>query len=266
MSKRKVIHPEMRAQQTILRLQALRLSEGYQAKIARERATDIRKAIKELSKYHYSEWEGMAADHIIKEPKLKETITKLYLNVGTPVARVAVNRFLQRKADTSDMWEEALYEWTKKHMGAKIGLMEAAVNDWLKNEVRRVIEDNPGAGIEKMTQIMQRSVSQNWNNVKEWQTRRIVQTETMGAMNVAATESSDLLGMDYERTWSIAGNNTRPTLEVMDGVTIQKGEFFNVGVFMMAHPMDDSMGAPAGEIINCSCCSIDMPIDSGIIL
>ena len=104
MSKRKVITPAMRAQQTILRLQALRLSEGYKAKIARERTTAIRKAIKELSKYPYSEWEGMAADHIIKEPKLKETITKLYLNVGTPVARVAVNRFLQRKADASDMW------------------------------------------------------------------------------------------------------------------------------------------------------------------
>ena len=83
---------------------------------------------------------------------------------------------------------------------------------------------------------------------------------------MAATESIDLLGINYERTWSIAGNNTRPTHEVMDGVTIQKGEFFNVGGFMMAHPMDDSMGAPAGEIINCSCCSIDMPIDSGIIM
>ena len=117
-----------------------------------------------------------------------------------------------------------------------------------------------------MTQIMQRSVSKNWNAVKEWQTRRIVQTETMGAMNVAASESIDLLGIDYERTWSIAGNNTRPTHEVMDGVTIQKGEFFNVGGFMMAHPMDDSMGAPAGEIINCSCCAIDTPKDSGLII
>ena len=266
MSKRKVITPAMRAQQTILRLQALALSEAYKAKLARDRTTAIHKAIKELSKYPYTEWEGMAADHIIKEPKLKETITKLYLNVGTPIARVAVNRFLQRKADASDMWEEALYEWTRKHMGAKIGLMEAAVNDWLKDQVRKVIEENPGAGIEKMTQIMQRSVSKNWNAVKEWQTRRIVQTETMGAMNVAASESIDLLGIDYERTWSIAGNNTRPSHEVMDGVTIQKGEFFNVGGYLMAHPMDDSMGAPAGEIINCSCCSIDMPIDSGIIL
>lgn len=266
MSKRKVITPAMRAQQTILRLQALALSEAYKAKLARDRTIAIRKAVKELSKYPYSEWEGMAADHIIKEPKLKTTLTNLYLNVGTPVARVAVNRFLSRKADAEDMWEEALYNWVKKNMGAKINLMEAAVNDWLKNEVRRVIEDNPGAGIEKMTQIMQRSVADSWSNVKEWQTRRIVQTETMSAMNVAASESIDLLGINYERTWSIAGNNTRPTHEVMDGVTIQKGEFFNVGGFLMAHPMDDSMGAPAGEIINCSCCAIDMPKDSGLVM
>lgn len=256
----------MRAQQTVLRLQVLALSEAYKRKIANDRTIAIRKAVKELSKYPYPEWEGMAADHIIKEPKLKETITGLYLNVGTPIARVAVNRFLSRKADASDMWEEALYEWTRKHMGAKIGLMEEAVNDWLKDQVRKVIEENPGAGIEKMTQIMQRSVSKNWNAVKEWQTRRIVQTETMSAMNVAASESIDLLGIDYERTWSIAGNNTRPSHEVMDGVTIPKGEYFNVGGYLMAHPMDDSMGAPAGEIINCSCCSIDMPINSGIIL
>ena len=140
MQKRKVITPAQRAQQTVLRLQALRLSEGYKAKIARERTIAIRKAIKELSKYPYNEWEGMAADHIIKEPKLKTTLTSLYLNVGTPVARVAVNRFLQRKADTSDMWEEALYNWVKKNMGAKINLMESAVNSWLKDEVRRVID------------------------------------------------------------------------------------------------------------------------------
>ena len=55
MSKRKVITPAMRAQQMVLRLQALRLSEGYKAKIARERTTAIRKAIKEMSKYPYSE-------------------------------------------------------------------------------------------------------------------------------------------------------------------------------------------------------------------
>jgi hypothetical protein len=266
MQKRKVITPAMRAQQTVLRRQSLILSEAYKAKLARDRTIAIRKAIKEMAKYPPNEWEGMAADHIIKEPKLKTTLTSLYLNVGTPVARVAVNRFLSRKADTSDMWEEALYEWTRKNMGAKINLMEAAVNDWLKGQVRNVIEDNPGVGIEKMTQIMQRSVSQNWNTIKEWQTRRIVQTETMSAMNVAASESIDLLGMDYERTWSIAGNNTRPTHEVMDGVTIPKGEYFNVGGYLMSHPMDDSMGAPAGEIINCSCCAIDMPKDSGMVM
>lgn len=264
MSKRKVITPAMRAQQTVLRLKALALSEAYKAKLARERTIAINKAIKEMAKYPPGDWEGMAADHIIKEPKLKTTLTSLYLNVGTPVARVAVNRFLSRKADAEDMWEQALYNWVKKNMGAKINLMEAAVNSWLKDEVRRVIDENAGAGIEKMTQIMQRSVADSWSNVKEWQTRRIVQTETMSAMNVAASESIDLLGIDYERTWSIAGNNTRPTHEVMDGVTINKGEFFNVGGFMMAHPMDDSMGAPAGEIINCSCCAIDMPKDSGM--
>jgi len=266
MNKLKTITPAMRAQQTILRQQSLALSEAFKVKIARDRTIAIRKAVKEMAKYPPNEWEGMAADHIIKEPKLKSTLTKLYLNVGTPVARIAVNRFLSRKADMEDMWEEALYNWVKKNMGAKINLMEAAINDWLKDEVRKVIDENAGAGIEKMTQIMQRSVADSWSNVKEWQTRRIVQTETMSAMNVAASESIDLLGIDYERTWSIAGNNTRPSHEVMDGVTIQKGEFFNVGGYLMAHPMDDSMGAPAGEIINCSCCAIDTPKDSGLII
>lgn len=51
MQKRKVITPTQRAQQTVLRLQALALSEAYKAKIARDRTIAIRKAVKEMAKY-----------------------------------------------------------------------------------------------------------------------------------------------------------------------------------------------------------------------
>ena len=47
-------------------------------------------------------------------------------------------------------------------------------------------------------------------------------------------------------------------------MTVGRGELFSVGGFPMEYPMDDRYGAPAGEIINCSCTVIYLPRDNGL--
>jgi hypothetical protein len=50
----------------------------------------------------------------------------------------------------------------------------------------------------------------------------------------------------------------------VDGITLGKGELFTVGGWPMERPMDERYGAPAGEVINCSCTLIFLPRGNGI--
>ena len=110
-----------------------------------------------------------------------------------------------------------------------------------------------------MTKLLYDNVTNYYQEIQEWQVRRIVQTESLTALSVASDESVRALGIPFNKTWVISGNNTRPAHLAMDGVTIPEDEAFNVDGEQMMFPRDDSMGASAGNIINCACTCINTP-------
>jgi hypothetical protein len=247
----------LRARQTLARHEALQKSLAFERSLTRQRGKAIAEAIKRLSAVPPSHWDSEVH---IDEPYLGKMYQDLYLNVGVDAARQTVQDFINRKDDGDDFYINAILKWTSSHLGERITLSNKTINKWLADLCRRVYEENRTEGVEKVTQLMYAEVEDKWKSIREWEVRRIAQTETMKSLNIARSQSMDALGVQYTKTWVVSGNNTRPSHLVMDRETIQQGELFIVGGYYMSEPMDESYGAPASEIINCSCGLIYRPI------
>lgn len=242
---------------TLQRQSALQKSIAFERKMTRERGRAIKEALSRLSSIPPNRWED---EVYIEEPNLLKLYQGLYLDTGVTVAKETINNFLSRKdVVDDDVYISAILEWTKSHLGERIALSNKTINKWLADLCRRVYEENRTEGIEKITRIMFKEVNKQWDSIKTWEIRRIAQTETMKSLNIARSKSIDALGVQYTKTWSVTGNNTRPSHLEVDRETIDQGELFLVGGYRMSEPMDETYGAPAGEIINCSCALIYHP-------
>lgn len=91
----------------------------------------------------------------------------------------------------------------------------------------------------------------------------VARTEALTAMNEASDESLrqvvdeglvDRSGI--KKVWQTAGDErTRPDHVAANGQEVDFEQPFIVGGYAMMHPGDSSLGAPAGQIINCRCIS-----------
>jgi len=91
----------------------------------------------------------------------------------------------------------------------------------------------------------------------------IARTETLKALNAGRQEALDQLienpnndvqAQDVTRAWDATSDaRTRETHASADGQVAVQGEAFLVGGHLMMYPGDTSLGAPAGETVNCRC-------------
>ena len=275
--KRKRITPLQRARQAASRVNALQAVASYGRKIGAKRAASVKAALNELRRRGVppAQW---AEEVQYTEPWMYPLLTDLYRTAGMLSATEVANRLLTRKEEPTDIFARAILAWTQDHLGERISLMTDTVNEWLRQTLATIyageavisvagvptIVAASTLGVEALTKLMYQQTLAQYDTIRKWQVRRIVQTETMHAMNISGLTAADALGIDYEKTWSIAGINTRESHEAVDGITLGKGELFTVGGWPMERPMDERYGAPAGEVINCSCTLIFLPRDNGI--
>ena len=263
MATRKRITPMQRARQRVSRVNALEMAVSYERKMRSKRTASIRASLDALVERDVPP-ERWADEVQYSEPWMLPLLTDMYLTIGHTGAVEVANRLLAQKADATDVFTRALLQWAQTNLGSKIVLMGNTVASWLRETIADLYEAHSTEGVEALTKRLYRGTIFQWDGVKKWMCRRIAQTESMNAMNVAGLEAANALGIAYEKTWSIAGINTRESHEAVDGITLKQGELFNVGGSPMERPMDDRYGAPAGEIINCSCTLIYLPVDNGI--
>lgn len=250
---------QQRQMAKLLRLQSLRIGRTYAPKLAAARRKELARVLGMANSYDPKEWpEKLPAK--INEKYLKSWYNEMFIGVGIPVARTTVNNFLSRKADAPapDMWHEALNGWISKNGGRKVKIISNGFKDWFKGALKEAIKDQT-MSIEELTQQLKGNILNVYEGVQEWEIRRIVQTESLTALSVAQDESIKALGIAHTKTWAISGNNTRPAHLEMDGVTVDEDEAFVVDGEDMMYPRDDSMGASAGNIINCACTVYYLP-------
>ena len=150
-----------------------------------------------------------------------------------------------------------------KRQGGLVGL-DSRRAGWVQNyRAKLLAEGRPQSQIDRMAQRYS-------NKLLRQRGETIARTETLKALNAGRQEALDQLienpnndvrAEDVVRAWDSTGDaRTRETHAAADGQVVPQGEAFTVGGYSMMYPGDTSLGAPAGETVNCRCYS-DVRID-----
>ena len=143
-----------------------------------------------------------------------------------------------------------------KRQGGLVGL-DSRRAGWVQNyRAKLLAEGRPQSQIDRMAQ-------QYSNKLLRQRGETIARTETLKALNAGRQEALDQLienpdndvrAKDVVRAWDSTGDaRTRETHTAADGQVVPQGEAFTVGGYSMMYPGDTSLGAPAGETVNCRC-------------
>jgi hypothetical protein len=140
--------------------------------------------------------------------------------------------------------------------GGLVGL-DSRRAGWVQNyRAKLLAEGRPQSQIDRMAQ-------QYSNKLLRQRGEAIARTETLKALNAGRQEAlnqlienpnNDVQSQDVVRAWDSTGDaRTRETHAAADGQVVPQGGAFTVGGYSMMYPGDTSLGAPAGETINCRC-------------
>ena len=241
-----------------MRRRTMRVSSVYEDRLAKDRRKELRRVLDQALDYE---------DPIILVPLIQGQIDEtdyllewwiaLFSEAGLPSAQATARDLRQAKAaGEAGVWLSVIRAFARTRAGRMISVVSGSWKDTLVGIVRQVLSEGVG-GVEKVAKEVYRRYL---GTLERWQCRRIAQTESMVGMAEAAEAAAKTLGIRYTKQWCISGlGNTRPSHELMDGVTVDEDEPFVLPGGMMMYPHDTSMGADAGEIINCACDCIRRP-------
>lgn len=244
-----------------LRLKALNTARVYEARLKALRRREVKRVLGLCSDSGAApeEWAGVIRTNIA-EPYVADIERRLVLDVGLPQARSTARDMNRAKADGSEvlqsMWMTALSQYAQERAGELI----VSVSGTLKEDLVRILQRRMAegfGGVEKLTL----DIFAEYRELELWQIRRIVQTETMMGLAKAGDAAAQTLDVKFTKTWSVSGlGNSRDTHLAVDGVTVAQDEPFRVGRSYLMYPHDHSLGAEAGEVINCACSCIRSPL------
>lgn len=84
----------------------------------------------------------------------------------------------------------------------------------------------------------------------------ISRTESMHSANFGSTELFKAYGANEHEWVTAQDDRVRPTHRAANGQVRVIGQPFEVGNSLMLYPLDGSLGAEAGEIVNCRCVTV----------
>ena len=259
MPTKRSISPAERRHQDYLRLKTLRVASVYETRLAKLRRRELRRVLALARDY---------SDPIALVPLIEGQINEapylgtwwqgLVTEVGLPMAKSTARDLRKEKASLEDdVWLSSLRTYATTRAGNEIAVVSGTWKKTLVAIVRDILAEEVGIGIEKMTKDLYKRYL---GTLEKWQCRRIAQTESMIGMAEAANDAAQTLSIHFTKQWAISGlGNTRASHEAMDGETVDEDEPFILPGGLMMYPHDTSMGADAGEIINCACACIRRP-------
>ena len=254
---RKKITPAQRRHMDYLRRKGLKVGHAYEARLIKARRKEVSRVLNMCKDYGAGMWEDVIKNNL-SEDYLFDWYKGLYLDAGLPRCKsTARDLSLGKATPEEDYWLGELTRYAEDRAGSEIVLVQDTLKESLVSIVRSSMQEHPEAGVEKLA----RAIAKGYKDIEIWQARRIAQTETMIGMADAGALAASTLDVSFVKQWAISGlGNTRETHEAMDGIIVEADEPFILPEGdMMMYPHDSSMGASAGEIINCACDCIRIP-------
>lgn len=256
---KKPISTAERRHQDYLRRKTLKVGAVYEGRLIKARRKELRRVLglaRDLASP--DDLPNLLEGSLTEASYLPEWWTGLWTTAGVPQAQSVARTLRQTKAaGEEDIWLATLRRYATARAGNEIVSVTGTWKDSLVGLVRNELEKDPTIGIEKLTKQIYGKYT---GGLEKWQCRRIAQTESMIGMAEAGDLAAKTLDVGFTKQWCISGlGNTRASHELMDGVVVDEDEPFSLPGGMMMYPHDPSMGADAGEIINCACCCIRRP-------
>ena len=259
MPSRKKITPAERRHQDYLRRKTLRVASVYETRLEVARRKELRRVLAMSKDYDNPiALIPLIEGQIDEVPYLGKWWTGLITEAGLPIAKSTARDLRAMKAaDEEDVWLASLHNYATARAGSEISIVSGTWKDTLVRLVRQILSEDAALGIEKVAkELYHRYLA----TIEKWQCRRIAQTEAMIGAAEAANDAAQTLSIRFTKEWCISGlDNTRPSHEVMDGVTVDEDEPFVLEGGLLMYPHDTSLHASAGEIINCACAYIRRP-------
>ena len=258
MASKKRISPAERRHMDYLRKKGLKVGHLYESRLLKLRRKEIGRVL-DLCKEHgdITLWADVIQSNL-DESYLYDWYKGLYVDAGLPRAKSTARDLSLGKATPEEgYWEDELMRYAGEQAGEKIVIVQNTLKDELLSVVRTYMQSDSQMPIEKLA----RKILHDYNGIALWQARRIAQTETMIGLAEAGNIAARSLDVRFTKQWATSGlNNTRDSHLVMDGVIVDMDEPFDLVDCQMMYPHDASLGAPAGEIINCACDVLRRPV------
>lgn len=255
---KKRITPAERRHMDYLRRKGLKVGHLYETRLLKLRAKEVARVLELCKEYGGIDRWANVIDTSLHETYLNEWFKGLFVDAGLPRAMSTARDLSRGKtAPEQGWWEDELLRYAGEEAADKIVLVEDTLKDELISIVRTHMQADTQLPIEKLA----RKILHDYGGIALWQARRIAQTETMIGLAEAGNIAARSLDIRFVKQWATSGlMNTRDSHLAMDGVVVDMDEPFHLEGGLMMYPHDGSLGASAGEIINCACDCIRRPI------
>ena len=234
-----------------LRLRGLKVAHAYEKKLLRLRRKEVRRVLGLCAEWSNTDlWPGIIQNEL-REDYLPKWWEDLFIGCGVDMAKSTVRDLNKAKAaDDLTVWERMLRDYAFDRSGQAI----VSVTGTLKDDLLNILSDRLSHELEGGIEKLARSIYEGFDDLALWQCRRIAQTEGMIAMADAAEGAARSLDIPMTKVWMCSGlKNSRESHLAVDGMEVEMDEPFILAGGELMYPHDTSLGADAGEIINCAC-------------
>lgn len=218
----------------------------------------------EIKKISNPEQLEIRAEGFIDETPIEKTFVDLYKRVGVFFAAESREGLkstggFETKDEELEVlkgeWYRFMESYALNEAGGRITAMtEESKRLALKYIRESITEANAeGWGVEKTMREMRKNLATNWGEMSRWRSRRIAQTEIIGASNRGAYKGAESSGIEMVKNWLIGGGNTRDThleANVVNQKIPMNQPFICAGIECDC-PGDVTL--PPEEVINCHC-------------
>jgi len=192
----------------------------------------------------------------IDEQPVRDAMVKNYVSVGGKFALQTAKQILNIKAHfgpelpNQESIDRIMIALVNREFAEKI----VGITETTRNEIERLIQIQLDQG--NNPRDVARLIRNEMAGINAKRAITIARTESIGASNAGSDAGAQSLGIPLRKTWQAAFINTRNTHSNASGQVRSFDSPFTVGGFQMRRPHDSSLGAPAGEVVNCRCVSI----------
>lgn len=223
---------------------AQRLIEGY----FRSELRQLKEVLADSSPATASD--RLQATVIERQSQLQRMLEKLTIGIADTFAAYTHDSIVGKtgRAETNP-WSTYIVPWIEKNSAEKV----SQITETTREQIREALAEGMALG-EHIEELAARLDTLYLKQIIPNRSETIARTEVLAASNMGSQAGARATGLPLKKTWLATPDaRTRTTHAMADGQEVPLQEPYNVGGYSMMFPGDSSLGADAGEIINCRC-------------